>query len=269
MRFEIKSGGVVAILLGVAALSFAVFMLGLLAGYDVGRESQSSAAQVATSYPVTPPPAGAPSAAQAAATPGNAVAAAPESSPAAEAAVSPIAAPPVSASAPVAAVATAKPLPKHLKPSHSTASAIPPSERMSAEAPPPASAMDTPSDEDDATSASDNDTESAAPPAPAPRAAATAVASAHAPARHKPYTIQIQAAMDHNGASEMIQRLQALGYPSHMVPAQLNGQTWYKVVIGPYATQEEAAAAQQQMRTKYNSLYNGSSPGPPSSGSSD
>ena len=55
--------------------------------------------------------------------------------------------------------------------------------------------MDTPSDEDDATSASDNDTESAAPP-PAPRAAATAVASAHAPARHKPYTIQIQAAND-------------------------------------------------------------------------
>ena len=52
MRFEIRSGGVVAILLGVAALSFAVFMLGLLAGYDVGRESQSSAAQVATAYPV-------------------------------------------------------------------------------------------------------------------------------------------------------------------------------------------------------------------------
>ena len=44
MRFEIKTGGVTAILFGVAALSGAVFMLGLLAGYDVGRESQSSAA---------------------------------------------------------------------------------------------------------------------------------------------------------------------------------------------------------------------------------
>ena len=128
--------------------------------------------------------------------------------------------------------------------------------------------MDTPSDEDDATSASDNDTESAAPPR-TPRAAATAVASAHPPARHKPYTIQIQAAMDRNGANEMVQRLQALGYQSHMVPAELNGQTWYKVVIGPYATQEAAAAAQQEMRTKYNSIYGGSSPGPPSSGSSD
>src|ERR1700687_4871558 len=60
MRFEIKSGGVVAILFGVAALSGAVFMLGLLAGYDVGRESQSSAAQVATAYPVAAPSTGAP-----------------------------------------------------------------------------------------------------------------------------------------------------------------------------------------------------------------
>jgi len=57
MRFEIKSGGIVAILFGVAALSGAVFMLGLLAGYDVGRESQSSAAQVATAYPIAAPPA--------------------------------------------------------------------------------------------------------------------------------------------------------------------------------------------------------------------
>src|SRR5690349_5776150 len=56
MRFEIKSGGVVAILFGVAVLSGAVFMFGLLAGYDVGRESQSSAAQVATAYPVGAPP---------------------------------------------------------------------------------------------------------------------------------------------------------------------------------------------------------------------
>ena len=56
MRFEIKSGGVVAILFGVAALSGAVFIFGLLAGYDVGRESQSSAAQVATAYPIGVPP---------------------------------------------------------------------------------------------------------------------------------------------------------------------------------------------------------------------
>ena len=54
MRFEIKSGGIVAILFSVAALSGAVFMLGLLAGYDVGRESQSSAAlRFSASLPIS------------------------------------------------------------------------------------------------------------------------------------------------------------------------------------------------------------------------
>jgi len=56
MRFEIRSGGIAAIVFAIAALSGTVFMLGLLAGYDVGRESQSSQAQVATDYPVETPP---------------------------------------------------------------------------------------------------------------------------------------------------------------------------------------------------------------------
>ena len=56
MRFEIKSGGVAAILVGLAALSGAVFMLGLLAGYERSAgESQTSAAQIATDYPVAAP----------------------------------------------------------------------------------------------------------------------------------------------------------------------------------------------------------------------
>ena len=63
--------------------------------------------------------------------------------------------------------------------------------------------------------------------------------------------------MDRNGAGEMIHRLQALGYQPHLVPTQLAGQTWYKVEVGPYATQEEAAAAQQEMRAKYNTTYGG------------
>jgi septal ring-binding cell division protein DamX len=81
------------------------------------------------------------------------------------------------------------------------------------------------------------------------------------PPRHKPYNIQIEAAMDRNGAGQMARRLQALGYQPHLVPAQMNGQTWYKVVIGPYPTQEAAAVAQQQMRTKYNSIYGGARSG--------
>src|SRR5580704_2521729 len=57
MRFEIRSGGIAAIAIGLALLSGAVFFLGMFAGYDIGRESQVTAAQVATAYPVDSPPA--------------------------------------------------------------------------------------------------------------------------------------------------------------------------------------------------------------------
>jgi cell division protein FtsN len=268
MRFEIKSGGVVAILFGVAGLSFAVFLFGLLAGYDVGRESQSSSAQVATAYPVEPPPAEA-SAASPEAAPSPAVAAAP----------APAQPPPVAAddesAPPVAPVAAAKPVrTKHAKPAHSSAAAVASSDRITeTDASSPAGGMGSPpdaSDEDDATSAADSESPSAAAPRPAPPAPHAATAAyAHPAPRHKPYTIQIQAAMDRNGASEMVQRLQVLGFQSRMVPTELNGQTWYRVVIGPFATQEAAAAAQQEMRAKYNSTYSGGGAGSRRSSGSD
>jgi DedD protein len=258
MRFEIKSGGIVAILFGVAGLSFAVFLFGLLAGYDVGRESQSSSAQVATAYPVEPPPAEA-AAASPEAAPSPAVAHGP-----APAEPPPMAANDVSAT-PVAPVAAAKPArTKHAKPAHSSAAAVASSsERITeTDAPSPAGGMGSPpdaSDEDDATSAANTGSPVVAAPRPAPRS--TTAAYAHPASRHKPYTIQIQAAMDRNGASEMVKRIQTLGFQPHMVPTQLNGQTWYRVVIGPFATQEAAAAAQQQMRAKYNSTYSGGGSG--------
>src|SRR6185437_2896254 len=56
MRFEIRSGGIAAIAIGLALLSGAVFFLGMFAGYDIGRESQVTAAQVATVYAVESPP---------------------------------------------------------------------------------------------------------------------------------------------------------------------------------------------------------------------
>jgi DedD protein len=253
MRFEIKSGGVVAILFGVAALSGAVFMLGLLAGYDVGRESQSSAAQVATAYPLAAPPA---IDAPATASSGAAASAAPAEHSVTEATVPPSPANPV---APIPPVASAKPVvAKHPKPiTRSTSSAFaPPPERM-ASASPPSSAMDSPpgSPASDETSDSGGGADAADTEAPAPRAAA--IASARPQPHHKPFNIQIEAAMDRSGASEMVRRLHGLGYQPHLVPAQLNGQTWYKVVIGPYPTQEAAAAAQTEMRAKYNRLYGG------------
>src|SRR5229473_4891845 len=60
MRFEVKTGGIIAIFLGVALLSGAVFMLGLLAGYDVGRENVSDNQQTARDYSMPAPPAVAP-----------------------------------------------------------------------------------------------------------------------------------------------------------------------------------------------------------------
>jgi len=253
MRFEIKSGGVVAILFGVAALSGAVFMLGLLAGYDVGRESQSSAAQVATTYPLAAPTT---IDAPATASSGAAASAAPAEHSVTEATVPPSPANPVAPIPPVASAKSA--LAKHTKPiARATPSAFaPPPERM-ASASPPSSATDARpgSPASDETSDSGDGADAADTEAPAPRAAA--IASARPQPHHKPFNIQIEAAMDRSGASEMVRRLHGLGYQPHLVPAQLNGQTWYKVVIGPYPTQEAAAAAQTEMRAKYNRLYGG------------
>ena len=79
----------------------------------------------------------------------------------------------------------------------------------------------------------------------------------------RPLYIQIQAAMDLAGARQMMKRLLQLGYQSHLAPTTISGRTWYKVEVGPYATQEEAAAAESQLRQQYNSTYGAGSPGPP------
>jgi DedD protein len=252
MRFEIKSGGVVAILFGVAALSGAVFTLGLLAGYDVGRESQSSAAQVATAYPVAALPATDASAAAP-------LASAPADHPVAEATAPPSPANPVAPIPPVASAKSA--LAKHPKPIARTMppAFAPPPDRTASESSPTGDAMDSPPPgspaADETASDSSGGADASDTEAPAPHAAATA--SAHPQPHHKPFNIQIEAAMDRSGANEMMRRLHGLGYQSRLVPAQLNGQTWYKVVIGPYPTQDAAAAAQTGMRAKYNRLYGG------------
>ncbi|MBI3758205.1 MAG: hypothetical protein HY269_00425, partial [Deltaproteobacteria bacterium] len=216
MRFEIKTGGIAAILVGVAALSFAVFLLGLLAGYDVGRESQTSAAQVATAYPVgappdsatnsVPAPAAVPSPARQVASAGAAPTPVPVKATTAVA--------PDAPNAPFASVNTVTP--KHPKPAvRATPSDddddYPEPIPNASEAPPPSGRVTAPTrrataaDETDDTA--DNNAE-VDPPAPVrrPRAAPTVVASARAPQpleppsqpRHKPFNIQIGAAMDSN-----------------------------------------------------------------------
>ncbi|HYK65841.1 MAG TPA: SPOR domain-containing protein, partial [Patescibacteria group bacterium] len=90
--------------------------------------------------------------------------------------------------------------------------------------------------------------------------AASAEHEASHPGRHRPYNIQIRAAMDLNGGNAMMKRLGELGYQSHLVPTQIAGQTWYRVEVGPYSSQEEAAAAEAELRQKYNSAYGGPRP---------
>jgi septal ring-binding cell division protein DamX len=112
---------------------------------------------------------------------------------------------------------------------------------------------------------------SALPPiAASPRAASAAtlraapantraVASASTPAAssaHKhPYNIQIEAVMDRDGAYQMVRRLQNLGYPAAAETTDIDGQTWYRVKVGPYDSQEEAEEAQDKLRAAYKAQY--------------
>jgi len=94
-----------------------------------------------------------------------------------------------------------------------------------------------------------------------PQAASTpAIASASTPAEsiaaHKhPFNIQIEAVMDKDGADQMVSRLQTLGYKASSETTDIDGQTWYRVKVGPYDSQEEAAAAQEQLRTQYKARF--------------
>src|SRR5271166_1869550 len=56
MRFEIKAGGWILILVGLAGLSLIVFALGLFAGYDMARSTAPEAPQAASVYPLPNPP---------------------------------------------------------------------------------------------------------------------------------------------------------------------------------------------------------------------
>ncbi|HVN91514.1 MAG TPA: SPOR domain-containing protein [Candidatus Binataceae bacterium] len=231
MRFEIRTGGMIAILVGIAVLSGSVFLLGILAGYDIGRETQNNAAQVATDYTLeSSPPAAAP-------TPEAVAASSVPSAAAGETASNPNpvasipAAPTVVARASVAATAVPAP-----KPTKAVVAALPPSPAAEEENAPP-----------------EEDEPAAATPAPTPP---PKLASNPTPVPHrKPFNIQIQAAMDSASAGQMIKRLHILGYQPHTVPTTINGQTWYKVEIGPYATQAEAATAEAELRQKYNAMF--------------
>jgi DedD protein len=231
MRFEIKAGGAILILVGLAGLSVVVFALGLFAGYDMARNTAPEAPQAASVYPAPNPPAGS----------------------------SDVAATSSKSSDDVASIKPAKAVAK-IKASDNPAVSLsmdknagpvesPPSraiENASASVPPPKLAPPEASGE-----ASDEDSDTNPP---------EKVASAPPPvspgAHHgKPYNIQIDAVMDRTGAEQMTARLSKLGYHAFMVPTQMSGQTWWRVRVGPYNSQEEASTAEQELRSKYKDAY--------------
>jgi len=92
--------------------------------------------------------------------------------------------------------------------------------------------------------------------APANTRAVASASTPSAPSAHKhPYNIQIEAVMDRDGAYQMVRRLQELGYPAAAETTDIDGQTWYRVKVGPYDSQEEAQEAQDKLRTDYKAQY--------------
>jgi cell division protein FtsN len=218
MRFEIRAGGGILILAGLVGLSGAVFALGLVAGYEMARQNQPDSSQISSTYPLPSPP--------------EKPAPVSEMSPAAVAS---------------AAVASAPPHEAPIKPLAPAIGEMPPAAGPSPATvarlkPPPAPAVNPPASDED----SDDDSETSSAPAAPPRAL---------PPGAKPYNIQIEAVMDKSGADEMVARLKSLGYNAQEMKVALNGQTWYRVRIGPYASADEATAAQDRLREQYKQAY--------------
>jgi septal ring-binding cell division protein DamX len=214
MRFEVRTGGIVAILFGLTALSGGVFLMGLRAGYDMAHESQADADKVSTDYPLTVTP------------PSSAASVIAAQTPAANA-TSGVVEVPVRKGPEPALASNPRPL---------VAAIERPKPRI--EAPAAETSRGAPPDEDEQ-----------------PAAASTPVSPPSRNVARKPFNIEIQAAMDLTSASQMVRRLHALGYEPHLVPTRINGEPWYKVEVGPYATQAEAADAEAELRQKYNTTY--------------
>jgi cell division septation protein DedD len=221
MRFEIRAGGGVLILFGLIGLSGAVFALGLVAGYEMARQSQPDLSQISSTYPLPNPP--------------ENPAPVSEMSPAAEAS-------PAVAAAPVRRPIPTKPTEPAIGEAHPAARTSPATVAR-LKPPPEAPAVARPPSEDEPT---DEEPETAEAPNPPPRAL---------PPGAKPYNIQIEAVMDKSGADEMVSRLKELGYNAQEMKVAMNGQTWYRVRVGPYASADEATAAQNELRDKYKQAY--------------
>jgi cell division septation protein DedD len=233
MRFEIGPGGGFVILVGLLGLSAAVFFLGMISGREIAQSEQGQS-QLASVYPM---PAGAPPAAL----PQAAVPAAPAAATAKSAAQTASAAP--FENTPPAE--EPKPAPRHKTPLRPTLASVPLTHPSAPAAEEPDTDSSAPSDSSASSDDTDTDSGEGAASALAPRAGA----------HGKGYNIVIDAAMDRGAANRMAARLLGLGYTSHLIPTQINGQTWYRVQVGPYPSADDARAAQAQLRAAYTARY--------------
>ncbi len=233
MRFEIKTGGAILILVGLASLSVIVFALGLFAGYDMARNTAPEASQAASVYPLpNPPPAS------------DLVQQAAPKSPDAGGSTQSASAKAGAKSKPSGGLDSASSLSMD---ANAGPVASPPS-RTVANAPASVSPAKIP----DTASADKPRVTKPVVSNPPQKYASTTDGSSP---RHKPFNIQIDAVMDRTNAEQMTTRLQKLGYHAFMVPTDISGQTWWRVRVGPYQSQEEASAAEQQLRAKYKDTY--------------
>lgn len=223
MRFEIGIGGGLLLGAGLLGLSGAVFCLGLITGHELAVEDQHSR-EVAAIYPLPAQPALAPTAGTSLET---------------LASHSLASASPTPGTREIAAIAKPPGLMAPL------ASPTPGAKRV-AVAVPPATTMGS------ATASSSAASVHKTTHPERKLAAREAPSSAGVrPHSHQPYSIQIDAVMDRQGAENVVRRLTAGGYEPYIVPTEINGQTWYKVRVGHYDTEDEARAAEQRLRTEY------------------
>lgn len=92
----------------------------------------------------------------------------------------------------------------------------------------------------------------------------TAQAKANPPAPNvdgvktaKKWSVQISAAPAKDIANNLIERLKADGYDGYVVPAEVNGKTFFRVRVGPFDGREEAESARQSLaqQASYRDAY--------------
>jgi cell division septation protein DedD len=73
----------------------------------------------------------------------------------------------------------------------------------------------------------------------------------------KKWSVQISATPAKDIAGSLVQRLKANGYDGYLVPAEVKGQPYYRVRVGPFTTRDEAESVRESLarREGYRDAY--------------